>query len=71
MILNKGKRIRRCTSIYYALVVFLRLSKDDQSDNDRLKEALLTNFDLTERTFRKRFRGRRPEKSENFEQFEG
>ena len=30
-----------------ALGVFFRLSKDDQSDYNQLKEALLTNFDLT------------------------
>ena len=34
-----------------ALEVFVRLYKDDQSDNDQLKEALLTSFDLTERFF--------------------
>ena len=30
-----------------ALEVFVRLSKDDQSDNGQIKEALLTNLDLT------------------------
>ena len=30
-----------------ALGVFVRLSKDDQFDYNQLKEALLTNFDLT------------------------
>ena len=34
-----------------ALEVFVRLYKDDQSDNDQLKEALLTSFVLTERFF--------------------
>ena len=35
-----------------ALEVFVRLSIDDQSDYNQLKEALLTNFDLMERSFR-------------------
>ena len=39
-----------------ALEVFVRLSKDDQSDYGQIKEALLPNFDLTERSSRKRFR---------------
>ena len=30
----------------HALEVFIRLSKDDQSDYSQIKEALLTNFDL-------------------------
>ena len=34
-----------------ALEVFVRLSKDDQSDYSQIKEALLTNFDLTELFF--------------------
>ena len=50
----------------------LRLtSKDDQSDYDQIKEALLTNFDLSERSFLKKFRDCRPEKAENFRQFSG
>ena len=49
-----------------ALEVFVRLSKDDQSDYAQIKEALLTNFDLTERSFRKKLRDCRPEKAENF-----
>ena len=36
-----------------ALEVFVRLSKDDQSDYGQIKEALLTNFDLNKRSFRK------------------
>ena len=36
---------------------------------DKLKEALLKNFDMTERRFRKKFRYSRPEKSETFMQF--
>ena len=31
----------------HTLEVFVRLSKADQSDYNQLKEALLTNFDLT------------------------
>ena len=54
-----------------ALEVFVRLSKDDQSDYDQIKEALLTYFDLTERSFRKKFRDCRPEKAETFRQFSG
>ena len=54
-----------------ALEVFVRLSRDDQSDYGKIKEALLTNFDLTERSFRKKFRDCRPEKAETFRQFSG
>ena len=54
-----------------ALEVFVRLSKDDQSDYGQIKEALLTNFDHTKRFFRKKFRDCRPEKAETFRQFSG
>ena len=54
-----------------ALEVFVRLSRDDQSDYGQIKEALLANFDLTERSFRKKFRDCRPEKAETFRQFSG
>ena len=54
-----------------ALEVFVRLSRDDQSDYGQIKEALLTNFDLNERSFRKKFRDCRPEKAETFRQFSG
>ena len=54
-----------------ALEVFVRLSRDDQSDYGQIKKALLTNFDLTERSFRKKFRDCRPEKAETFRQFSG
>ena len=54
-----------------ALEVFVRLSKDDQSDYGQIKEALLTHFDLTERSFRKKFRDCRPEKAETFRQLSG
>ena len=39
-----------------AFDVFVRLSKDDRSDYDELRDALSMNFDLTEWAFRKRFR---------------
>ena len=32
-----------------ALEVFVRLSKDDQSDYEQIREALLNNFNLTEK----------------------
>ena len=51
--------------------IFVRLSKDDQSDYSQLKEGLLTNFDLTKRSFRKKFRVCRPEKAETFKQLSG
>ena len=35
-----------------ALEVFVRLSKDDQSDYDQIREPLLNNFNLTERQLR-------------------
>ena len=53
------------------LEVFVRLSRDDQSDYGQIKEVLLTNFNLTERSFRKKFRDCRPEKAETFRQFSG
>ena len=46
-----------------ALEVFVRLSKDDQSDYSQIKEALLPNFDLTERSFRKKFGDCRPKEA--------
>ena len=42
------------------------MSVDDGADYEKLKEALLKNFDMTERGFRKKFRYKRPEKSEIF-----
>ena len=53
------------------LEVFVRLSKDDQLDYGQIEEALLTNFDLTERSLRKKFRDCRPGKAETFRQFSG
>ena len=52
-----------------ALEVFARLSKDDQSDYEQIREALLNNFNLTERQFKRKFRESRPEKLETFRQF--
>ena len=52
-----------------ALNVYDRLSVDDAADNEKLKEALLKNFNMTERRFRKKFRYERPEKSEVFIHF--
>ena len=52
-----------------ALDVYDRLSVDDAGDYEKLKEALLKNFDMTERGFRKKFCYERPEKSETFIQF--
>ena len=39
-----------------ALDVHDRLSTEDAADYDKLKDALLKNFDMTERGFRKKFR---------------
>ena len=52
-----------------ALDVYDRLSTEDAADYDKLKDASLKNFDMTERGFRKKFRYGRPEKSETFIQF--
>ena len=52
-----------------ALDVYDRLSTKDAADYDILKDALLKNFDMTERGFKKKFRYSRPERSETFIQF--
>ena len=52
-----------------ALDVYDRLSTEDAADYDKLKDALLINFDMTERGFRKKFRYSRPERSETFIKF--
>ena len=52
-----------------ALEVYDRLSVADANDYEKLKDALLKNFDMTERGFRKKFRNDRPESSETFIQF--
>ena len=46
--------------------VYDRLSTEDAADCDKLKDALLKNFDMTERGFKKKFRYSRPERSETF-----
>ena len=46
-----------------------KLSVVDAADYEKLKDALLRNFDMTERGFRKTFRNERPERSETFIQF--
>ena len=52
-----------------ALEVYDRLSVADANDYEKLKDALLKNFDMTERGFRRKFRNDRPERSETFIQF--
>ena len=52
-----------------ALEVYDRLSQEDAESYDKLKEALLKNFDMTEFGFRKRFKEGKPEKNETFAQF--
>ena len=47
-----------------ALDAYDRLSNEDAADYDKLKNALLKNFDMTERGFRKKFSYSRPESSE-------
>ena len=49
-----------------ALDVYDRLSTEDAADYDKLKDALLKNFDMTERGFKKTFRYSRLERSETF-----
>ena len=46
-----------------------RLSVADANVYEKLKDALLKNFDMTERGFRKKFRNDRPDRSETFIQF--
>ena len=46
-----------------ALEVYDRLSVADANDYEKLKDALLKDFDMTEREFRKKFRNDRPERS--------
>ena len=53
----------------HALDVYDRLSTEDAAEYDKLKDALLKDFDMTERGFRKKFRYSRPERSETFIQF--
>ena len=51
------------------LDVYDRLSTKDVADYDKLKDALLKNFDMTESGFRKKFSYGRQERSETFIQF--
>ena len=46
-----------------------RLSVEDAPDYDKLKDALLSNFDMTKRIFRKKFPKHRPKRSDSFIQF--
>ena len=52
-----------------ALDVYDRLSIEDAADYDKLKDALLKNFNMTDRGFRTKFRYSRPERLETFIQF--
>ena len=52
-----------------ALDVYSRLSVSDANDYDKLKEALLKRFRMTEEGFRKKFRSARPEAGETAPQF--
>ena len=45
------------------------MAVSDAADYVKLKDALLKNFDMTERGFRKKFRYEKPERSETFVQF--
>ena len=49
-----------------ALDVYDRLSNEDAAEYDKLNDALLSNFYMTERGFRKKFLYGRPEKLETF-----
>ena len=62
-------RVFECIAEGSALNVYDRLSTEDAADYDKLKDALLKNFDMTEHGFRKKFRYSRPETSETFIQF--
>ena len=47
-----------------ALDIYDRLSTEEAADYDKLKDALLKKFDMTEREFRTKFHYSRPERSE-------
>ena len=49
--------------------VYDRLPNENAVNYDKLKEALLKNFGVTERGFHQKWHFRRPEKSETFIQF--
>ena len=52
-----------------ALEVFSRLAPDDSLDYDKLKNALLKRFEMTEEGFRTKFRSSKPIKGETSTQF--
>ena len=52
-----------------ALDIYDGLSTEDAADYEKLKEALLKDFDMTERGFRKKFRYGRSESLETSIQF--
>ena len=52
-----------------ALEVYSRLSPEDSLDYDKLKEALLQRFQLTEEGFRRKFRRGKPKEGETTVQF--
>ncbi len=52
-----------------ALSVYSRLSRQDALVYDKVKEALLTRYELTEEGFRKKFRESLPESGESPQQF--
>ena len=52
-----------------ALEVYSRLSDRDAVNYDRLKEALLSRYDLTEEGYRSKFRTAKPLEGESCEQF--
>lgn len=52
-----------------ALDVYSRLSPTDSHDYDKLKDALLKRFQLTEEGFRSNFRNSKPETGETSPQF--
>lgn len=52
-----------------ALEIYDRMPVHEAAEYHALKEALLKNYDMTEKGFRSRFRSCRPEKGETFKQF--
>ena len=52
-----------------AFEVYSRLSPEDSVDYDKLKEALLQRFQITEEGFRKKFRNGKPKDGETIVQF--
>ena len=48
-----------------SLDVYDRLSVYDSADHEKLKDALLKNFDMTECGLRKKFRYEKPEKQKH------